>query len=125
MTDESNPTVFTKSELDKALKDEPHELERALTFLMDSFDKYKKEFGQNQANLEILGKHVETIDQANQDLVGMIRDLFLMLNAEREQALEIKNMKVVLDKIGEFLLSSSVIKKSIIANSGYQTTEGE
>lgn len=103
-----------ETDLQKALKDEKHNLEKSMRALIDSFTDYKNETMEVYQNNEELIAYAGDLEKSNADYLSFIKDLYLILNAEKEKSLQIKGMEDILKAMTNLVVSPSAIKAGIM-----------
>lgn len=105
-----------ETELQKALRDDKHKLSEAINELVSSMRNYQDECTEAFKAHDELIEHVGVLQRTNDDMLTFIKDLYLILNAEKETAEKIKGMSDIMQAMARIIVSPAAIKHGAVKN---------
>jgi len=82
--------------------------------MVAAIEVYKEEVeGLKNLNVELC-ENSEHLENTALHLNDTIKSVYIVLNADRENALKVNGMDTLLEKLGEYVMSSSSIKMGVI-----------
>jgi len=99
-----------RQELSSALAGDAHNLSEALLSMLTATKTYRREVAAHMKVHEDLLGYASACEEANDNLVEVLRNLAVILNASKETAFKITGIDTVLPKLDMFLLNQTINK---------------
>ena len=102
------------SELEKALRDEKHALKEALDNVSAAMKEYVKVSEESQNEKAEILEYATNLESSVFELTDFIKNLHIVLTAEKETAEQIKGMADIMKYMSVFVVSPSAIKMGML-----------
>ena len=84
-------------------------LKETLQKLTEAFKTYQASTADNEKRLDSAMDLIAKLEKSNKDFILAFQNMYIVLNAQRETALQIKGMDVILEGLEKFVMSGTMV----------------